>query len=180
VTQTILSLVELRRLHRQFPVRPFLSPLVEALEDSDGSVRDCARQSVITLFSGHAASDGARADLKNEMGKKGVRKGIVDGILAGLLSGASASASGSQADYSGSESSGAKVEASGAGDVEQTVTPSGVVSRPPTSGNSRTHRRTVSRELPRSNSRTAMVDEVLPPANVPTVIAPVFVSLWVF
>ncbi|KAF9519176.1 hypothetical protein BS47DRAFT_1388314 [Hydnum rufescens UP504] len=150
--QTILTLVELRRLHRQFPIRPFLSPLVEALEDSDGSVRDCARQSVITLFSGHAASDGARADLKNEMGRKGVRK----------------------ADYSGSESSGAKVGASGAGDVRQTVTPSGVVSRPPL--NSRTHTRTVSRELPRSNSRAAMVDEVLPPANVPSVIAAVFIA----
>lgn len=175
-----MTLVALRRLHPQFPIRPFLTPLVEALEDSDGSVRDCARQSVITLFSGRAASDGARADLKNEMSKKGVRKGIVDGILTGLLSGGSASASGSLVDYSGSESGGAKVGVKNSGDAVEKVTPGGPGSRPPTSGNSRVHARTVSRELPRSNSRAAMVDEVLPPANVPTVIAPVFVSYWVY
>lgn len=39
------------------------------------------------LFSGPGVTDGARADLKKEMTKKGVRKAIVDGVLSKLLSG---------------------------------------------------------------------------------------------
>jgi CLIP-associating protein 1/2 len=49
-------------------------------------VRDCARQSVVELFTGPAVSDAARADLKKEMTKKSVRKAIVDDVLAKLLS----------------------------------------------------------------------------------------------
>jgi CLIP-associating protein 1/2 len=40
----------------------------------------------VELFSGPGVSDGARADLKKEMSKKGVRKAIVDGVLSKLLS----------------------------------------------------------------------------------------------
>lgn len=53
----------------------------------DAHVRDCARQSVVELFSGPAVTDAARADLKKEMTKKGVRKTIVDGVLSKVLSG---------------------------------------------------------------------------------------------
>jgi CLIP-associating protein 1/2 len=56
------------------------------LEDTDAHVRDCARQSVVELFTGPAVSDAARADLKKEMSKKNVRKAIVDDVLAKLLS----------------------------------------------------------------------------------------------
>ncbi|KIO19258.1 hypothetical protein M407DRAFT_11490 [Tulasnella calospora MUT 4182] len=84
--QTILALVELRREYRTFPIRPYLPQLVECLEDPDANVRDCARSSVVTLFTGPQVSDGARTDLKNEMAKKGVRKGIVNDVLSKLLS----------------------------------------------------------------------------------------------
>lgn len=58
---------------------------MDSLEDTDAHVRDCARQSVIELFSGPGVSDAARADLKKEMTKKNVRKTIVDGVLSKLL-----------------------------------------------------------------------------------------------
>ncbi|KAJ6629190.1 clasp N terminal-domain-containing protein [Mycena sp. CBHHK59/15] len=85
--QSILTLVHIRRVHQQFPIRGYLSQLVDALEDTDAHVRDCARQSVIELFSGVGVSDAARADLKKEMTKKNVRKTIVDGVLSKLLGG---------------------------------------------------------------------------------------------
>ncbi|KAG6880057.1 hypothetical protein C0992_006869 [Termitomyces sp. T32_za158] len=87
--QSILTLVHIRRAHHQFPIRPYLSLLVDCLEDTDAHVRDCARQSVIELFTGPGVTDGARADLKKELTKKGVRKTIVEGVLSKLL-GASA------------------------------------------------------------------------------------------
>ncbi|KAG6890930.1 hypothetical protein C0995_000887 [Termitomyces sp. Mi166 len=83
--QSILTLVHIRRAHHQFPIRPYLSLLVDCLEDTDAHVRDCARQSVIELFTGPGVTDGARADLKKEMTKKGVRKTIVEGVLSKLF-----------------------------------------------------------------------------------------------
>ncbi|KAJ7068076.1 clasp N terminal-domain-containing protein [Mycena amicta] len=83
--QALLALVHIRRAYPQFPIRAYLPQLVDALEDTDAHVRDCARQSVVELFSGPGVSDGARADLKKEMTKKNVRKTIVDGVLSKLL-----------------------------------------------------------------------------------------------
>lgn len=88
--QSILTLVHIRRTHATFPMRPYLPPLVDCLEDTDPHVRDCARQSIVELFSGPAVTDAARADLKKEMSKKGVRKTIVDSVLMKLLSGSMA------------------------------------------------------------------------------------------
>ncbi|KAF8974575.1 clasp N terminal-domain-containing protein [Flammula alnicola] len=85
--QSILTLVHIRRAHHLFPIRPYLSLLVDCLEDTDPHVRDCARQSVVELFTGPGVTDAARADLKKEMTKKGVRKTIVDGVLSKLLGG---------------------------------------------------------------------------------------------
>ncbi|KAG6812660.1 hypothetical protein H0H92_001610 [Tricholoma furcatifolium] len=84
--QSLITLVHIRRIHHQFPIRPYLSLLVDCLEDTDAHVRECARQSVVELFTGPGVADGARADLKKEMTKKGVRKTIVDGVLSKLLS----------------------------------------------------------------------------------------------
>lgn len=81
--------MHIRRTHHLFPIRPYLSLLVECLEDTDPHVRDCARQSIIELFSGPGVTDAARADLKKELIKKGVRKTIVDGVLSKLLGGTS-------------------------------------------------------------------------------------------
>lgn len=82
-----MILVQLRRAHPLFPLRPFLAPLVDALEDGDGTVRECARQSVVEIFTAPGVTDAARTDLKKEMTKKGVRKTIVDSVLLKLLSG---------------------------------------------------------------------------------------------
>jgi len=59
--------------------------LVATLEDSDSSVRETAKTSVVILFTGPGASDAARADLKRELAKKGVRKTIVDAVLTKVL-----------------------------------------------------------------------------------------------
>jgi CLIP-associating protein 1/2 len=59
--------------------------LVSALEDSDSTVRETAKTSVVTLFTGPGATDAARADLKRELAKKGVRKTIVDTVLTKVL-----------------------------------------------------------------------------------------------
>jgi CLIP-associating protein 1/2 len=61
--------------------------LVSALEDSDARVRECARESVVELYTGPGVTDAARADLKTTMAKKNVRKGIVESILSKLVSG---------------------------------------------------------------------------------------------
>ncbi|KAG8992281.1 suppressor of tub2 mutation, partial [Tulasnella sp. 427] len=84
--QTTLALVEVRRDNRTFPIRPYLPQLVECLEDPDANVRECTRSSIVALFTGPQVSDAARADLKNEMAKKGVRKGIVNDVLSKLMS----------------------------------------------------------------------------------------------
>ena len=65
--------------------------MVDCLEDTDPHVRECARHSVVELFSGPGVTDAARADLKKELTKKGVRKTIVDGVLSKLLSGVAGS-----------------------------------------------------------------------------------------
>ncbi|KAH9179965.1 clasp N terminal-domain-containing protein [Lactarius sanguifluus] len=80
--QSILTLVDIRRAHHLFPIRPYLPILVGTLEDSDSTVRETAKTSVIVLFTGPGVSDAARADLKRELTKKGVRKTIVDNVLA--------------------------------------------------------------------------------------------------
>ncbi|KAH7887935.1 clasp N terminal-domain-containing protein [Phlebopus sp. FC_14] len=85
--QSILVLVNIRRAHSMFPIRPYLPLLVDALEDTDGNVRACATPSVIELFTSSGVTDAARADLKKEMTKKNTRKTIVDNVLAKLMSG---------------------------------------------------------------------------------------------
>ncbi|KAI0684173.1 clasp N terminal-domain-containing protein [Cytidiella melzeri] len=87
--QAILTLVHIRRTHHMFPIRPYLPGLVESLEDSDPAVRETAKTSVVELFTGPGVTDAARADLKKEMGRKGVRKGIVELLLGRILAGAS-------------------------------------------------------------------------------------------
>ena len=76
-----------------FPLKPYLSLLVDLLEDTDGTVRECARQSVVELFTGPTVTDAARADLKKEMSKRGVRKTIADSVIQRLISGGQMSGS---------------------------------------------------------------------------------------
>jgi CLIP-associating protein 1/2 len=83
----MLALVQIRRTQHLFPIRPYLPLLITALEDTDSNVRDCARQSVVELFTGPGVSDAARADLKKEMTKKNVRKQIAETVLQRVLSG---------------------------------------------------------------------------------------------
>ncbi|KAJ6539138.1 clasp N terminal-domain-containing protein [Mycena capillaripes] len=148
--QSILTLVHIRRAHHQFPIRVYLSQLVDGLEDTDAHVRDCARQSVIELFSGPGVSDAARADLKKEMTKKNVRKTIVDGVLSKLLGvGGSMSGSSNPQSREGSENGDTTVKpkeyvppslalagrrptaASSTGAVSRTASVHSNISRPP-------------------------------------------------
>ncbi|KAF8741306.1 CLASP N terminal, partial [Rhizoctonia solani] len=84
--QSIQCLVMIRERHSKFPLRPYVALSVELLEDGDGSVRDAARAGVVSLFSAPGVTDAARADLKNEMSKQGVRKTIMDAVLNKLAS----------------------------------------------------------------------------------------------
>jgi hypothetical protein len=83
--QALLILVQVRRIQPLFPLRPYLSQLVDCLEDTDSHVRETARRSVVELFTGPAASETARTELKKELIKKNVRKAIVDDVLSKLL-----------------------------------------------------------------------------------------------
>jgi hypothetical protein len=77
-----------------------MPPIVDALEDSDPTVRECARESAVALFSAPGVSDIARTDLKEQMAKKHVRKAIVDQVLTGLMASSSStvSSAGDQSD----------------------------------------------------------------------------------
>lgn len=147
---------------------------MDCLEDTDAHVRDCARQSVVELFSGPGVSDGARADLKKEMTKKGVRKAIVDGVLSKLLSGGSAPGSTHSRDNSEN------------GDTAPTkpkeyLPPSlALLARKPSQGSGLT--RTAShgsvKDISRPASCTAMAPSAVPapsPATENTEIQPVYV-----
>jgi len=145
---------------------------VDCLEDTDPHVRDCARQAVVQLFTGPGVTDAARADLKNQMAKKGVRKTIVDGVLSKLLGGGSV------------ESNPRSQEGSENGDGRKEYVPPSLAlqgKRPRVASQSTTGMaRTVSasKELSRPASRAAMNSP--PPPQTPTTesadIRPVYVS----
>jgi CLIP-associating protein 1/2 len=99
--QTLLALVDIRRAHHLFPIRPYLPLLVGTLEDSDANVRDTARTAIVKLFTGPGVTDGARADLKKELTKKGVRKTIVDGVLERIISRSMSAAADAPVDANG-------------------------------------------------------------------------------
>lgn len=80
-------LCQTRRQYSMLPLKPYLPQLVDLLEDTDGTVRECARQSIVELFTGPSVTDAARADLKKEMAKKNVRKTIVDSVISKLMAG---------------------------------------------------------------------------------------------
>ncbi|KAJ8515986.1 hypothetical protein ONZ45_g6658 [Pleurotus djamor] len=139
--QSILTLVQIRRAHHLYPIRPYLSALVDALEDTDAHVRDCARQSVVELFTGPGVTDAARADLKKEMTKKGVRKTIVDSVVAKVVGGSAGS--NPQSDASDCGEPVAK--------VKEYVPPSiALMNRRPTAGSSSSAKEAISRPASRS------------------------------
>jgi len=172
--KSILTLVHIRRAHHLFPIRPYLTLLVDCLEDTDPHVRDTARLSVVELFTGPAVTDAARADLKKEMTKKGVRKTIVDGVLAKLLSGTSAI--GNSESREGSEN----------GDAKKDYIPPSLalqgkrqrIASQPNPVMARTVSQSNAREIPRPASRAAMSSPT--PTQTPSAdnadIQPVYVS----
>lgn len=166
----------------------YLSALVGALEDTDGNVRECARQSIVEIFTGPGVTDAARTDLKKEMTKKGVRKNTLDSVLSKILLNSSSSAPQSEGSEDGDT-----------GSKKEYVPPSLALAgrRPTVSSNgsnvgagpsavSRTMSQSSSKELPRPGSRATTV--VSPPPTESgspggaagagaTDIRPVFVSL---
>lgn len=140
------------------------------------------------LFTGPGVTDAARADLKKEMTKKGVRKNIVDNVLAKLVAGGANGSGGVQSD--GSENGDTGVSANSAGAKKEYIPPSlALQGRKPTGGSGASNgasgmSRTVSqgnvRELSRPASRTATVSPSLPPTptdNSGNDVHPVYVSL---
>ncbi|KAI8444993.1 clasp N terminal-domain-containing protein, partial [Phakopsora pachyrhizi] len=80
--QAIYFLSETRaRYPGLLSIRSYLPILVSLLEDSDASVRSAASESIIKIFSDKNLPGSARADLKNELTKQGIRKTTVDLIL---------------------------------------------------------------------------------------------------
>ncbi|KAI0080767.1 hypothetical protein K474DRAFT_1657611 [Panus rudis PR-1116 ss-1] len=154
--QAILTLAQIRRTHHQFPIRPYLPQLVESLEDTDGTVREMARQSVVELFTGPAITDAARADLKKEMIKKGVRKTIVDNVLSKVLAAGSSSAPASDA---GSEN-GDVPSTAGAGYVPPSLALMNKRPGPSTTGSHKPVSHGSVRELSRPASRAAVASPV--------------------
>ncbi|KAI0069029.1 hypothetical protein BV25DRAFT_1817959 [Artomyces pyxidatus] len=175
--QSILTLVDIRRAHHLFPIRPYLPILVGALEDSDSTVRESTRTAVVALFTGPGVTDAARADLKREMTKKGTRKTIVDSVLAKVLSG-----SGSTPASEGSENGDAVVAATA---KKEYVPPSlalqgrrpttTVDSAPGPSSMSRSVSHGNGRELSRPASRAANVVSP-PPGDAPTTVQAVYIA----
>ncbi|KAH9816585.1 clasp N terminal-domain-containing protein [Melampsora americana] len=64
-----------------FQLKAYLPSMISLLEDSDASVRSSASETIITVFQDPSIPPSARADLKNELGKQGIRKSTVDVIL---------------------------------------------------------------------------------------------------
>lgn len=136
------------------------------------------------LFTGPGITDAARADLKKEMTKKGVRKNIVDTVLAKLVAGGSSS--GVQSDGSENGDAGA---GSGGGKKEYIPPSLALQGRKPTGGTSNSTStggvsRSVShanivKELSRPASRTAIASPPppTPTDNVGNEVHPVYVSL---
>jgi CLIP-associating protein 1/2 len=184
--------VHIRRAHHLFPIRVYLPQLVATLEDTDGNVRECARQSVVELFTGPGVTDAARADLKKEMTKKNVRKNIIDHVLAKLVVGGTVGGwSGVQSD--GSENGDAGAGAGAATTKREYIPPSlalqglkptgGLGSSMGAGGMPRTVSQGNVKELSRPSSRTAMVSPP-PPAssadNAGSDVQPVYVSSILF
>lgn len=60
-------------------------PLVTALEDQDQLVRDAAKEAIVSIFGSPAVGAAARADLKTQLVKHGVRKTTADAVLSRVL-----------------------------------------------------------------------------------------------
>ncbi|KAF9263676.1 hypothetical protein L218DRAFT_927510 [Marasmius fiardii PR-910] len=162
--QSILTLVHIRRQFHMFPIRPYLPLLVGCLEDTDAHVRECARTSVVELFTGPGVTDAARADLKKEMTKKGVRKTIVDGVLAKLLGNGSFDTTSTPTSREGSENGDSTISK-----PKEYIPPSIALQQRKPSGTLTSIPRSTShsstREIPRPLSRTASTTSPLPPAT---------------
>ena len=137
-------------------------------------MRDCARQAVVQLFTGPGVTDAARADLKNQMTKKGVRKTIVDSVLSKLLGGGLVE--GNPQAQEGSENGDGKKEYVPPSLALQNKRPRTASQN--TTGMARMVSGSGSKEMPRPASRAAASSP--PPPPTPTTesadIRPVYVS----
>ncbi|KAG2152962.1 clasp N terminal-domain-containing protein [Suillus clintonianus] len=179
--QSLLALVHIRRTHHLFPLRPYLSLLVDTLEDTDGNVRACATPSVIELFTGPGVTDAARSDLKKELTKKGVRKAMVDNIQSQLMH-SSRSTGASTPQSEGSAGSGeplAKKEyVPPSMMLQQNRRPTVGAASGATPGMTRATSQGNAREIPRPASRAAVASPPLsqPSSEAASTIEPAFVA----
>ena len=78
-SQCLHSLVQLKNSHPSLHIKPFLTSIVEALQDADSKVRDQARETIISIFKTSAPA--ARADLHREMEQHGLKKSLQEAIM---------------------------------------------------------------------------------------------------
>lgn len=80
------------RMHRDenMPFKSYVGPVVACLEDSDGGVREAAKNALVELFG--SASDRAKADLKKQLKAHSVRHSIASSILAAIGAGSTTGA----------------------------------------------------------------------------------------
>lgn len=160
--QSILTLVHIRRSHHLFPIRAYLPTLVAALEDTDGNVRECARTSVVELFTSPGVTDAARADLKKEMTKKGVRKNTLDSVLSKVLLNSSTASTQSDGSENGD-----------VGGKKDYVPPSLALSgRRPTATSIGSGTGSGPSTVPRTMSRGSVRETSRPPSRATTVVSP--------
>lgn len=77
-----ISWVKKMHEEQQLQFKTFVSPIVECLEDADGTVRDAAKNNIVELF--RTARDAAKADLRRQLTTHSVRKSIAEYILSRL------------------------------------------------------------------------------------------------
>ncbi|MCJ1474512.1 suppressor of tub2 mutation [Lambiella insularis] len=65
-----------------FQIKPFVPHILDCLEDSEGTVRDTAKSTVIELF--RPLPDGAKSDLKKQISLRNIQKSIVAHIYSQL------------------------------------------------------------------------------------------------
>jgi CLIP-associating protein 1/2 len=87
VAQCLQYLIQLRLTHPTLPLRQYMPSLLALLEDSDPSIREQAKEGIITLFTDSGVPDAARQDLKAQLTspKTGVRKTTADYVLSKLF-----------------------------------------------------------------------------------------------
>ncbi|KAJ3046357.1 suppressor of tub2 mutation, partial [Rhizophlyctis rosea] len=81
--QVLSLIVSFVRNISSFPAKQYIPLTIKLLEDQNESVRNAAKEAVITLYN-ETTIKAMRNDIKNQLTKQQIRQSIVDGILGQL------------------------------------------------------------------------------------------------